>query len=52
MTRWNSIVFLDHPGVVLCFVLFAENDTKVDVEAFKKKIKHSQVRTVFMAQVF
>lgn len=28
-------------------IIIAENDSKVDVEAFKKKIKNSQVRSLY-----
>jgi len=33
-------------------LFFAENDSKVDVEAFKKKIKNSQVRSVCYSSFF
>lgn len=33
-------------------IVFAENDSKVDVEAFKKKIKNSQVRSICSSSSF
>jgi len=44
----------DFPRLLLfsTIIVFAENDSKVDVEAFKKKIKNSQVRSVCYSSFF
>lgn len=47
---WNRLkVFFPHSIII---IVFAENDSKVDVEAFKKKIKNSQVRSICSSSSF